>query len=472
MAAPSAPAAPSRGRSPSVATSLSFLWPGLGHWYARRDRAAVVFALPVVVATVALLAQAVGGLDRLAMLVISPSSAQTLLILLILLGVWRVIAMGDSMVGLARGQRRPRRRGLAVFAVLTAVVVLSHAWLGYLAWSVYDAGTRIFVADGPDPANVVVPGGAVASPPPDAEYRASPFATPASRQARVNILLTGIDSAETRTESLTDTLLVASLDPESKRVSLISFPRDISQFPLYNGKTYRGTINSLMTWARMHPDDYPDGPLQTVVKELSFLLGVPIHYFAAVDLQGFRRMVDLVGGVTVDNKEAIDDPRYDWLDGRRGFSLPVGSHKLDGENALAYVRSRYTPGDSDFSRARRQQEVLLALRAKLASPTMLPRLPDVVQAAGDTVRTNLPSDRLSEMLGLARTVDDEHTTRVVLGPPYSVHPPNEETGGIYILRLDMDRLMALSVKLFGADSAYAPRAGVSAPGASPGSSGR
>ena len=63
-------------------------------------------------------------------------------------------------------------------------------------------------------------------------------------------------------------------------------------------------------------------------------------------------MIDLVGGVTVDNPKAINDPRYDWLDGRRGFRLTAGKHKLDGDTALAYVRSRQGVGDNDFQRAR------------------------------------------------------------------------------------------------------------------------
>ena len=94
---------------------------------------------------------------------------------------------------------------------------------------------------------------------------------------------------------------------------------------------------------------------------------MPIHYYAAIDLAGFRRMIDLVGGVTIDNPKPIIDPRYDWLDGRHGFELSAGKHKLNGANALAYVRSRQGVGDSDFTRARRQQQVLLALRSKLTS---------------------------------------------------------------------------------------------------------
>ncbi len=76
-------------------------------------------------------------------------------------------------------------------------------------------------------------------------------------------------------------------------------------------------------------------------------------------------MIDAVGGVTVDNPKAINDPRYDWLDGTSGFYLDAGKVHLNGRKALAYVRSRQGIGDTDFTRAARQQQVLVALRNKL-----------------------------------------------------------------------------------------------------------
>jgi len=87
---------------------------------------------------------------------------------------------------------------------------------------------------------------------------------------------------------------------------------------------------------------------------------------------------------------------------------------------------------------------------------MLPKLPDIVGAAGDTIRTNFPSDRVGEMIDLAQRVDTGSITQVVLGPSkYAFHPPNSETDGIYTLRLKMDKLAELSIQIFGDKSAYA-----------------
>jgi len=445
-----------RGRSPYTAALLSFLWPGLGHWYAGRMRTAALFALPVLGIVVLLLLQAVGSLGQLASLLLTPSSALTVVILIGLLAAWRLLAIADAMsIGDVRSPLR-HRPTVVTFSALALAVVLMHGAMGYAAWAFYDATSRIFVGDGsPDgsPAPSLAPG---VTPDPDAEYQASPIATPESASDRINILLTGIDAAETRRNELTDTLLVVSLDPSTGHVALISFPRDITHFPRYDGGTFEGKINSFMSNARRHPDEFPDGPLTSLVRQMGFLLGAPIHYYAAIDLGGFRRMIDLVGGVTVENPRDINDPRYDWLDGTSGFRLSAGKHHLDGRTALAYVRSRQGVGDTDFSRARRQQQVLLALREQLTKPEQLPQIPGLLDAAGDTIRTNFPSERVGEMIDLAQAVDTSTIRQVVLGPrKYADVPPPNETGGIYQLRLKMDVLAALSIEIFGNDSRYA-----------------
>ena len=442
-------------KSASLAAGLSFLFPGLGHAYLGRRRAALGFALPAVVAGVAIGLELLGGLDATLAYVVTPSGSMNVLVLMLLTGAWRVIAMVDVAL-VARRRSGLGVPAMALTSVLLAVVVVTHGMGAWLAYNVYDAGTRIFVGDVSDSTPSPAPGASTdASPAPSDDFVATPMATPETAQSRINILLTGIDSAAGRDHALTDTLLVVSINPVDDSVVMLSMPRDISNFPLYDGRTFTGKINSLMTWARNHPNEFPDGPFPTLIHELGYLIGVPIHYYAAIDLAGFTRMIDEVGGVTVTNERAIDDPRYDWLDGTHGFYLKAGKVTLDGRTALAYVRSRQGAGDSDFTRAARQQQLLVALRAKLVSPDMIPRYPAIIQVAGDTVRTNLPTDRLEEFIALARGVDSSTIKRHVLGPPYAIHPPNSSTGGIYTLNLLMDRMAKLSVELFGSDSRYA-----------------
>jgi LCP family protein required for cell wall assembly len=431
------------------------LWPGLGQWYAGRNRTAALFALPVIGIALVLLLQAIGSVGQLVSLIVTPSSALTVLILIGLLAAWRLLAIADAMsIGEVKAPLR-HRPTVATFGILALAVLVMHGALGYVAWAAYDATSRVFVGDGsPDgsPRPSLVVGASVD---PDTEFEASPINTPETADSRINILLTGIDAASNRTNELTDTLLVVSVDPKTGQVAMISFPRDITRFPRYDGGTYNGKINSFMSNARRHPDEFPDGPLTSLVRQMSFLLGAPIHYYAAIDLAGFRRMIDLVGGVTVDNPRAINDPRYDWLDGTHGFKLSAGKHHLNGRTALAYVRSRQGAGDNDFNRARRQQQVLLALREQLTKPENLPHIPELLDAAGDTIRTNFPSERVGEMIDLAQRIDTSTVRQVVLGPrKYADVPPPSETGGIYELRLKMDALAAFSIEIFGTSSRY------------------
>jgi LCP family protein required for cell wall assembly len=440
------------GRSATWAAFFSFLWPGLGQAYAGRRRAALAFALPVLLVAVGLVALVLTMPGALATMIIQSATAIVVVSLVVLIGAWRVVAMRDSMTDLLPVDTRARRRPMSVLAILIVIIVCTHGWLAFVAWSVHDAGQQVFVGERPEPTGPAPSTGPTPSPSGLDEYEAPPFATPETASSRVNVLLIGVDTAENRDTALTDTLLVVSVEPETGEVTMVSFPRDIADFPLSTGGVYTGKINSLMTYAREHPEAFPDGPLTSLAEELGFLLGVPIHYYAAIDLDGFRRMIDVAGGVTIDNPSTINDPTYDWPDGRRGFFLSPGSHHLDGLTATAYVRTRKTPGATDFDRSRRQQQLLLALARQVMQPENLARIPDLTKAAGDTIRTNAPSDRLGEFLELARGLDSTAAETVVLGPPYALRATDAVD---YRLRFDEERLARKSIELFGDDSRYA-----------------
>jgi LCP family protein required for cell wall assembly len=412
----------------------------------------VLFALPVIAVVAMVAMEFAGGAGQVGALLISPSSALTIVILVVLIGVWREVAVIDSAIAIRPRGAWLRGRSLVTVALVSALIAFTHAGMAYVALAFYDAGSRIFVGDeGPDAAIA----GAVASSQPgtasDSASAAGRAAIPAPLTAtgRINILLTSIDSTRADGRDLTDTIIVASIDPTGRDVALISFPREISDFPLVGGGTYRGKINTFMDHVRTHPKEFKEPAVAELVKELSFLLGTPIRYYAAVDLEGFRNIVDAAGGVTITTDREIDDPTYDWADGRRGFTLRAGTHTLDGTRALAFVRARATPDDSDIDRARRQQQVLLSLGTKLMTPAMLPRIPALVSLAGDTIRTDFPSDQISGLLDLAQRVDGSNVRRIVLGDPYAYRPD-----GTSVLRLDMRAMAALSITLFGDESTY------------------
>ena len=457
---PRPPAPWSRRRPVSVAALLSFVWPGLGQLFQGRRRRAVVLAVPLLPIALGALILLADGLESAALRLFDPTLALVVLWVVVLAGVWRLLAIVEP-VAAAGGPRRVRRLELGIVLALGALVVETHAIVGNFAWAFYQAGTAIF-----DPGPVGPrPDG---TPDPSRGPVAGPFETPATAESRINVLLIGIDSAAHRTTSLTDTIIVASVDPTTGSTSMVSFPRDIAQFRMYDGGSYDGKINSLMTYAAENPGRFPDGPVPTLMREVGFLLGIPIHYYASVNLDGFVQLIDAMGHVTIDNQRAIDDPTYTgWSDRHVGFFLPAGIHNLDGETALAYARSRKGLGENDFTRAARQQELLLAVRRRVTDPAMLPRLPGILAAAARTLRTNFPEDRLDDMLVLARSVDDSSTRRVVLERPYAFHPPTNTTGGTYILRLRMERVKNLSIELYGSDSAYWTPGASAAPSPSP-----
>jgi LCP family protein required for cell wall assembly len=440
-----------RQRSPGIAAFLSFLWPGLGQLYGGARRTAIIFALPILVVAIVLVSQLLQGPETVVLQLLSPGTALTVAVLIVLLGVWRIASMIDGLVSLG-GRLSWRRPSLAApVATLIMVVLVSHLALANLAWSFYDAGSKIFTT-GPDATATVAPTGSD-----DGNTAvlpvATPVATPATPQSRINILIVGIDSSEIRNHALTDTMLVVSVDPTTQTAAMVSFPRDIADFPLWSGGIYHGKINALMTDADKHRKRFPDGGMTTLTRELGYLLGITIHYYAAVNLDGFEAMIDEVGGVTITNSSQIDDPDYGgWKQpGKIGFQLSPGKHTLDGETALAYVRSRKGVGNNDFERARRQQQLLVALEHKLSDPGMLPKLPRLLDDATRTITTSFPSDRLKDMLDLGRSIDDASIKRAVLGPPYALRDLNASD---YRLVIVPEKLSALSIKLFGTDSRY------------------
>ena len=127
-------------RSATVAVLLSFIWPGLGHAYQRRYRSALIYALPMIaVVGYVGLGLAQRGLQGMALDLFDPSYAQTVLVLGILLGVWRLVAMVDAWLFARRAGSRGALAS-AVLAVLAVLVVGAHGYVGYVSWAFYDAG--------------------------------------------------------------------------------------------------------------------------------------------------------------------------------------------------------------------------------------------------------------------------------------------------------------------------------------------
>ncbi len=399
--------------------------------------------------TLIALYQARQGIAVLVTRFINPDFAMAALILVILFGILRAVAVAQAYYG--GGVARSRSRsGMGVLAVLLAVIFATHAYGAYYLYSDYSSMSNVFgSSDLPGAGQSAAPGASDQI----VDGTLSPLITP-TPGGRVTILLTGVDSYVGRGEKLYDSIMVVSIDRASGKVAMVSVPRDSSGYPLYFGGTGMTKINSLVTYVSHGWIKSPDSAMTTFIKEIGYLVGVPINYYAAVDLAGFMKLIDMVGGVDVNNAVTIDDPSYDWLDGvTRGYSLSAGPHHLDGKNALAYVRSRHGTGNNDWKRASRQQEVLISLEHKMASPDMLLRLPDFMQTVGATMRTNYPAAEVADMVAFGQSIPKANITQVVLGPPYSETNTSGSTKS-WTSCLRLDKIAPLSVQLFGTDSRY------------------
>lgn len=433
------------GSSTSLPLVLSALWPGLGHLAIGRRREAAWLGIPSALLLLPLLVAVVQGAESTIGFLIIPRNSLLVLIATVVSLITRMIALVDVHVRLRpRGSSSSNRP----VAALVVVTIAAHLIAGIGLSSLYGFSSRVF--GGSDRADTS-PGTGL----PQASSDIGPISTPfetSGPDKRLTILLLGSDSGTGYQHSLTDTMMVVTVDRESKKVTMVSIPRDLSEVPMYSGGTYGPKINSLLSRANSDRTGFPDGGTGTVGREIGYLIGIPIHYIAYVNLAGFADVIDAVGGVDVDVATAINDPGYEFDDGARGFKLSAGEHHLDARTATAFVRSRYGPGNNDFERARRQQELLLAIKQKLLDPTNLPRLPSVLDSMSRIVATNFPAELVGEVLTLSKEISSTDVSRYVLGPPLAKRSTSSVT---YSLVPDLAVIAKWSVQLFGSDSRYA-----------------
>jgi len=235
---------------------------------------------------------------------------------------------------------------------------------------------------------------------------------------------------------------------------MISIPRDLYGVPLGDGRVYNAKLNSLMSAATADRTTYPLGGPATLKAAIGDLLGTRIHYFAAIDIEGLRSVIDTLGGVTVAVERAISDPRYqDTLTGQRGLFIPAGEQHLNGYLALGYVRSRMSAGENDFTRAERQQQLLAAIAQQLTGGNLLVTLPGLLDAVKDNVATDIPSSRISALAAEVQEADLAGIERHVLTPDegYVVVDANSAAG--YVLYPNLDAIRKLAAEVFGGDAA-------------------
>lgn len=428
-----------------LAAALSSVMPGLGQAYNRRLKPALWFAVPsLLVLLVVLLVFRVSTPAKIAATIITPSTLTAVMVLNALLLVWRLVAVGHAFTD-ARFRLAPARTGFVGLLLILVWVAVPHAVGGYYGHLANEAFGQIFQDRGTDDPVGGVGGNPLPSPlnAEDDVPSAAPSPNPGER---INVLLMGIDSGPRRNHTLTDTLIVVSLDTQGRTVSMVSIPRDMVDVPLGDGRTFAPKINSLLAHANRNKKEFPLGGTRTLQQAIGTLLGIPIHYYAKIDLGGFVDVVDAVGGVDLTVKRALSDPNYGGYGVGPGWSITAGKHHLDGANALAYARIRKSEGESDFTRAARQQQVLIAIRDKTVKNNLLLSLPGLLEALSGTVRTDVPDDKLPELAALAEEIGGDRTLQVVIrGNMVRSGGPNHPYGSVQIPNIKRIQEMAKHV---------------------------
>ncbi len=228
---------------------------------------------------------------------------------------------------------------------------------------------------------------------------------------RINILLLGAAGENWPGKNLTDTIMIASIDTENKKVALLSLPRDLYvDIPATN---YSTKINQIYQYGLKNNEG-----VELIKKTVENVTGLDIQYFLAVDFEGFKKVINDIGGINITVERDIYDPRYPGPNySYEIFELEKGFHHLDGAAALRYARMRHDDPEGDFGRAKRQQQVIQAAKNRAFSvQTFLNpvTLNNLLNTLGNHVKTNIGLSEIESFIALSKEVDTQNITNVVV----------------------------------------------------------
>jgi len=277
---------------------------------------------------------------------------------------------------------------------------------------------------------------------------------------RINILLLGIDRrGGTGWGYRTDTIIIVTLDPSSKTAGLLSIPRDLQVTIPDLGEDRINTVN-VYGYVQHYPGEGPALLRKTI--EANF--AISIDYYILADFDGFREIVDALGGVELEVPRELHDTQYpdpkaDDPYAYKTIHFDPGWQRMDGERALEYVRSRMSTSDAD--RAWRQQQILLAIRETVLDLNLIPELPKLATTLTDSVETDMTLEEVLELTRLVPDIDAENLRQVVLEEPlvYS----HQRRDGAAVLLPKWDSINAVVAELMGSTVETSPASAPSNP---------
>jgi polyisoprenyl-teichoic acid--peptidoglycan teichoic acid transferase len=254
------------------------------------------------------------------------------------------------------------KRKKIILSVLAACILALVAYGSYFAYSIYDFSKNISTT-----ANQATP-----------QEQVTELTKAPDKKENINILVVGVDAGDFKNNTYrsdsgrTDTIMVFSINQQSNKVSLISIPRDTYVDIPGRGKD---KINHA----------YAFGGIDLSIKTISQFLGIPINHYAKINFDAFTKIVDGLGGVTVD---VTEDVRFF---GDNQVKVPKGVQKLDGNTAFNYVQVRV----GDISRVQRQQKFVKALADQAIGVASIAKLPGILNNISSDIKTDMsPKDML------------------------------------------------------------------------------
>ncbi|MGB9673943.1 MAG: LCP family protein [Anaerolineales bacterium] len=284
-----------------------------------------------------------------------------------------------------------------------------------------------------------------------------PTPEPWDGASRITLLIMGLDYrdwAAGEGPPRTDTMILFTIDPLSKTAGMVNIPRDL--WVAIPGFSY-GKINTAYQLGEAYK--LPGGGPELAMKTVEKLMGVPIDYYAQIDFNAFIKFIDEIGGIKIDIKEPI---KVDLLGDNTQKKLKPGIQVLNGQIALAYARARYTE-NGDFDRARRQQDVVMAIRNQMLRfdnlPRMIARAPALYQEFSQGVHTNLSLDQAIRLAWFAKDIPEENIKKAIIGSDQVTFFKSPD--GLDALKPMPDQIRIIRDQLFANDSTPSPLANLS-----------
>lgn len=275
-----------------------------------------------------------------------------------------------------------------------------------------------------------------------------PVAASWDGKSRINILLLALDTSPRRQNegqgsALSDTMILVTVDPLTNTIGAMNIMRDYwVNIPGFE-------FNKINSAYKLGEDyDLPGGGEQLAMETVEGLLGVPVDFYARVDFNAFKTIIDEMGGVPITIEQRM---LLDWQGNGNKFWIEPGDYVLPGAYALAYARTRDKAyGDGDVDRGKRQMQVIMAIRDRALNlnnlPTLIARAPAIYAEISAGVQTNMSLDQAIQLAYLIAQIPSENFK--TFSPGYTVAEPYQTADGIDVLRVIPDKLREVRDQMF------------------------